>query len=301
MKFVQKVPPMFLVLLAVLLWSTGGIFIKLTDLNAFAVNAGRSFLAALVVALFTYKRGLRLDKFTVITSLLYAGTLSCFVYATKATYAANAIFLQYTAPVYVLILSPFILKERFRFLDLLTVVLCLIGMSMFFLEAKSAAPTAPNIFLGNIAALLSGLFFGLYLVLLRHKSSLKQPNAAISVFYGNLMVVFVMLPFIIQELPRPNLKDVLAVSFLGIFQIGFAYIFFTEGIRKGVRALDASIIGFIEPLLNPFWVFLFLGEVPSSWALIGGLIIVSAVIFHTIIFTSSSRISNSQSTNLPAN
>ncbi|GIU81034.1 MAG: EamA/RhaT family transporter [Acidobacteria bacterium] len=282
MRFADKLSPTGLVLLAVLLWSTGGIFIKLTDLNAFAVNAGRSFLAALVVAVFTYKKGLKLEKFTILTSLLYAGTLSCFVYATKTTYAANAIFLQYTAPVYILLLSPFILKEKFKAVDLITVVLCLIGMSLFFFENQPETSTAPNVFLGNLVGLLSGLFFGLYFIFLRHPKSLKNPNTAISVFYGNLLVVLMMMPFIVQDLPKPDLKDILAIFFLGVFQIGLAYIFFTEGIARGVRSLDASIIGFVEPLLNPVWVFIFLGEVPSKWALVGGLVIIATVAFHTI-------------------
>ncbi len=123
-----KFPPIALVLSAVLLWSTGGLFIKLTTLDAFAVNLGRSFFAAITVAIFTYRKGLRLDKFTFLSSLLYAGTLTCFVYANKTTTAANAIFLQYTAPVYILIFAPYILKEKFRFADLITVAICLAGM-----------------------------------------------------------------------------------------------------------------------------------------------------------------------------
>ncbi len=108
---------MMLIVLAVLLWSTGGLFIKLTTLDAFSVNLGRSLFAAITVAVFTYKKGLRLDKFTLLSAFLYAGTLSCFVYANKTTTAANAIFLQYTAPIYILILAPFILKEKFRVSD----------------------------------------------------------------------------------------------------------------------------------------------------------------------------------------
>ena len=134
-----RFPPITLIVLAVLLWSTGGLFIKWTTLDAFSVNAGRSLLAALTVAVFTYKKGLKLNKFTLLTAFLYAGTLSCFVYANKTTTAANAIFLQYTAPIYILILSPFILKERFRLFDLVTVVLCLAGMSLFFLEPQNSA------------------------------------------------------------------------------------------------------------------------------------------------------------------
>ena len=280
----SKFPPIILVLLAVLLWSTGGLFIKMTTLDAFAVNAGRSFLAAITVAIFTYKKGLKLDKFTLLSAFLYAGTLSCFVYANKTTTAANAIFLQYTAPIYILILSPFILKEKFRYADLITVVFCIAGMSLFFLEAPSAAenPLATDVFVGNLAALLSGAFFGLYFIFLRHPRALANRNPALSVFYGNILVVLLMIPLLAHNPPAPNGNDVSAILFLGVFQIGVAYILFTKGVAEGVRSLDASIIGFVEPLLNPVWVYLFAGEKPSDWALLGGAIIIAAVAGHTI-------------------
>jgi drug/metabolite transporter (DMT)-like permease len=277
-------PPIALVLSAVLLWSFGGLFIKFTTLDAFAVNAGRSFFAAITVAVFTYKKGLRLDRFTLLSSLMYAGTLSCFVYANKMTTAANAIFLQYTAPIYILILAPFVLKEKFRATDFVTVVVCLAGMSLFFLEPQNAAnKLASNIYLGNIAALASGVFFGVYFILLRHPRSLSIKNPALSVFYGNILIVLLMVPVLFHN-PPTNISsnDFLAILFLGIFQIGVAYILFTNGIAKGVRSLDASIVGFIEPLLNPIWVFLFLGEKPSKWAIVGGAVIVAAVVFHTV-------------------
>ena len=275
--------PVVFVVFAVLLWSTGGLFIKMTTLDAFAVNAGRSLFAAVTVAVFTYKKGLKLDRFTLLTSFLYAGTLSCFVYANKTTTAANAIFLQYTAPIYILILAPFVLKEKFRFRDLITVAVCIAGMSLFFLETPSEEnKLATNIFLGNIAALASGVFFGLYFLFLRHPRSLENRNPAISVFYGNILIVLFMLPLLANNPPAPNVTDALAILFLGVFQIGIAYLLFTKGIAEGVRSLDASIIGFIEPLLNPVWVFLFIGETPSKWAILGGAIIISAVIFHTI-------------------
>lgn len=277
-----KISPVIYVLVAVVLWSSGGLFIKLTTVDAFTVNAGRSLFAAITVAVFTFRKGLKPDKFTLLTSLLYAGTLSSFVFANKNTTAANAIFLQYTAPIYVLMFSPFILKEKFRFSDLITIVVCITGMSLFFLENQDSDNLlAPNVFLGNIAALLSGVFFGLFLILLRHPRSLVK-NPAISVFYGNLIIVLLMLPFLISNPPQPTLTDFGAIVYLGIFQIGIAYILFTNGIANGVRSLNASIIGFVEPLLNPVWVFLFVGEKPAGWAIFGGLIILSAVIFHTL-------------------
>ena len=278
----SKFPPIALILVAVLLWSTGGLFIKMTTLDAFAVNAGRSLLAAITVAVFTRRQGLRLDKFTLLTSFFYAGTLTCFVYANKNTTAANAIFLQYTAPIYILLLAPFVLKEKFRFADLITVIICLAGMCFFFLEPQNAANRlAADVFTGNLAALLSGIFFGLYFVFLRHPRSLRK-NPALSVFYGNLMIVLLMLPFLLNNPPQPNGSDLAAILFLGVFQIGIAYILFTKGISQGVRSLDASIIGFVEPLLNPVWVFFFVGERPSVWAVVGGVIIILAVISHTL-------------------
>lgn len=277
-----KISPVILVLLAVMLWSTGGLFIKLTTVDAFTVNAGRSLFAAITVAIFTFRKGLKPDLFTLLTSLLYAATLSFFVYANKNTTAANAIFLQYTAPIYILVLSPFILKEKFRVSDLITVVVCLGGMSFFFLEEQNASNSlAPNVFLGNIAALLSGVFFGLYFILLRHPRSLSK-NPAISVFYGNLIIVLLMLPLLLNNPPNLDIKNLGAIAYLGIFQIGIAYILFTNGIAGGVRSLDASIIGFVEPLLNPVWVFVFVKEKPTIWAITGGVIILTAVIFHTL-------------------
>ncbi len=277
-------PPIAFVLLAVLLWSTGGLFIKATTLDAFAVNLGRSLFAAITVAIFTYRKGLKLDGFTLLTSFLYAGTLTCFVYANKTTTAANAIFLQYTAPIYILVLAPFILKEKFRPSDLITVIVCLAGMSLFFLETPGAENRlATDIFAGNIAALISGVFFGLYFILLRHPRSLENKNPAISVFYGNIIIVLLMIPLVLNNPPaQMSSNDILAILFLGIFQIGIAYVLFTKGIAGGVRSLDASIVGFVEPLLNPIWVFLILGERPNQWAILGGAIIIAAIVFHTV-------------------
>lgn len=278
----RTISPVFYVVIAVFLWSTGGLFIKLTSLDAFAVNLGRSFFAAIIIALFTYKKGLKLDLFTLFSSLLYAGTLTCFVYANKNTTAANAIFLQYTAPVYILILAPFVLKESFQIRDLITVVLCFAGMSLFFIESGGETPLAANIFAGNLAALISGVFFGVYILLLRHPRSLQR-NPAVSAFYGNLIVVLFMLPLIAGNPPQSvSLSDIGAIVYLGCIQIGVSYMLFTIGIARGVRSMDASIIGFIEPLFNPIWVFLFVGERPSRWAILGGAVIIFAVLLHTL-------------------
>jgi drug/metabolite transporter, DME family len=279
-KFLAKLSPVWLVVIAVLLWSSGGLLIKMTSVSGYEANLGRCFFAAITIAILTKFEALKADKFTFICSFFYVGALSFFAVANKMTTAANAIFLQYTAPIYILILAPFVLKEKFKIADLITVIVCLLGMSLFFIEDK-ASSLAPNPFLGNILGLLSGVSLGLYILMLRHPKAIKQ-NPASSVFYGNLFAILVMIPFILPEPSVWTSKDIFAVVILGVFQIGLAYFLFTLGVRKGVKSLDASIIGFIEPLLNPVWVFLQLGERPSSWAIIGGIAIISAVILHTL-------------------
>ncbi len=277
-----KFPPVTYVITAVLLWSSGGLLIKMTSVSGFEVNLGRCFFAAITIALLTKFKALKADKFTLLASVFYVGALSFFAVANKMTTAANAIFLQYTAPIYILIFAPVVLKEKFRFSDLLTVIVCIFGMTLFFVDSTpNANLTSESQFIGNILGLCSGVSLGGYILLLRHPKALKQ-NPASSVFYGNIFAIFVMLPFVVSKPSVWSGKDIFAVVMLGVFQIGLAYYLFTYGVSKGVRSLDASIIGFIEPLLNPVWVFLFIGETPSSWAILGGIIIISAVIFHTL-------------------
>lgn len=269
--------PVWLVVVAVLLWSTGGLFIKLTSLDAYQVTFFRSLLAAITVLIIARKDGLRINAFGILATLIYSTLLFLFVWATKHTTAANAIFLQYTAPIYILILAPFVIGEKFHVRDLATVVFCIAGMSLFFVGDLTIGDIQ-----GNIAALGSGIFLGLYIMLLRHPKAMGM-SGMITVIYGNFLLAIVTLPSGIAAIPTITLKDILAVGFLGVFQIGISYILFIKGVRMGTRPLDASIIGFIEPLLNPVWVFLFVGERPSNWAILGGAIIVATVLVHTLI------------------
>lgn len=269
-------PPVSLVLIAVFLWSTGGLFIKLTTLDAYQVTFFRSLLAAVTVLLLTRKNGLKIDAFGIFTSIIYALLLFLFVWATKKTTAANAIFLQYTAPIYILLLAPFVIGEKFHLRDLVTVVIVLSGMSLFFVGQLRLED-----YEGNIAALCSGIFLGLYIMLLRHPKA-DGFNPVIAVIYGNFLLALVNLPTGVSVIPSMTWMDWAAVTFLGVFQIGISYILFIKGVRGGTRPLDASLIGFIEPLLNPVWVFIFVGERPSQWAVLGGAIIITAIAAHTV-------------------
>src|SRR5882762_10329639 len=209
--------PLLLVLGAAILWSTGGLFIKATHLSAFELSFGRSLLAAVTIAIFTRKEGFGINPISAITSILYAALLILFVLATKLTTAANAIFLQYTAPAYVLVLEPLLYKEKFRRRDLITVTICVAGMSLFFV-----GKLRPQDVTGNLLALCSGVCFAFYFLLLRH-SSAREVNRASSVIYGNLLVVLVTAPASLAALQHLGLADAARISYLGVVQIGFAY------------------------------------------------------------------------------
>jgi drug/metabolite transporter, DME family len=265
------------VLAAALLWSTGGLFIKWTKISGLELSFFRSFFAIFVVAFFTRREGFGLNRVTALASGLYAVLLILFVLATKQTTAANAIFLQYTAPVYVLILEPLLYKEKFRLRDLLTVLICLGGMTLFFV-----GKLRPEDVEGNLMALASGFCFALYFLLLRHPKA-REVNRASSVIYGNSLAVLLTAPWGLAAISSLDRFDLVSVVYLGVIQIGLSYLLFTTAMANGVRSLDAGIVGYVEPVLNPVWVFLILGEKPSQWALLGGSIIILAVITHMFL------------------
>jgi drug/metabolite transporter, DME family len=271
------VPPLLFVFAAALLWSTGGLFIKWTSLSGLELSFCRSFFAAITVAIVTKHEGFGINRVTAFASGLYAVLLILFVMATKETTAANAIFLQYTAPVYLLILEPLIYKEKFRSRDLVTVLVCIAGMALFFV-----GQLRPQDVTGNLFALASGLCFALYFLCLRHPKA-REVNRASSVIYGNILAVILTAPWGLAAIPTLNLHDTLSVVYLGVVQLGIAYALFTVAMARGVRSLDAGIICYIEPVLNPVWVFLVIGEQPSRWALLGGAIIIVAVIVHMLL------------------
>jgi DME family drug/metabolite transporter len=274
--------PLLLVLGAAILWSTGGLFIKATHLSAFELSFGRSLLAAVTIAVLTRREGFGINKVTAITSILYAALLILFVAATKLTTAANAIFLQYTAPVYVLILEPVFYNEKFRRRDLTTVAACLVGMSLFFV-----GKLRPEDVSGNLLALASGVCFALFFLLMRH-SKARDVNRASATIYGNLISVVVCAPAFAGAVRRGiSPVDFACIAYLGIVQLGLAYLLFTSAMARGVRSIDASIIGYVEPVLNPLWVFLIIGERPSGWAIVGGVIIIVSVLIHMAIDTRS--------------
>ncbi len=261
------------VVIAALLWSTGGLFIKLITLNSLQLSFFRSLFAGLVILALFRKDALKFNKWSIMTGLFYAGVLVFFVMATKLTTAANAIFLQYTAPIYVLILEPLLLKTKFERVNLITIVFCFIGMALFFVGKLS-----PGDIEGNSFALVSGLCLtGMFLGMRKSGEDFKWST----IFYGNLFVAL-FTSFSMFEITTLSSSDLLMVGYLGIFQIGVAYVIFSYGINK-VEAIEASLLAMIEPVLNPVWVLIGYGETPSTFAIAGGVIIVAAIALRTVM------------------
>ncbi|MBN8546543.1 MAG: EamA family transporter [Ignavibacteria bacterium] len=267
------------VVIAALLWSTGGLFIKLISLNSIQLSFFRSFFAGLVILLLFRGKALKFNGWSLMTGLFYAGVLVFFVMATKLTTAANAIFLQYTAPIYVLILEPLLLKTKFERINLITIVFCFIGMALFFVGKLS-----PGDIEGNTFALISGLCLtGMFLGMRKSGEDYKWST----IFWGNFFVAL-FCAYSLFDMPALSTNDFLMVGYLGIFQIGIAYVIFSYGINK-VEAIEASLLAMIEPVLNPVWVLIGYGETPSFYAIIGGVIIVLAIALRTLMIEKRRR------------
>jgi DME family drug/metabolite transporter len=267
---------------AAILWSSGGLLIKAVSLDALGVTMWRALFAAVAIALLgraPFPRPWQTSRLGWALALSYAATLLLFVSGTKLTTAANAIFLQYTAPLYALFLSAILLKERPTKIELITVAVALGGMCLFFVGRIEPRDTA-----GNLCAISSGVAMAFLFVLLRMPGCTAEMRPQ-SMVLGNLLLVVglgvVNLARRDMALFTPDLPDLAGLAFLGIIQIGLAYVLFGYGIAR-VRAVEALLIGMIEPVLNPVWVFLVLGEAPGWWAVVGGAVIVVAVTGRTI-------------------
>jgi DME family drug/metabolite transporter len=268
-----------LVALAALLWSSSGLFIKVLPLGALQIAFARSLVAALAMAAVVQLRGGRPfpwpDGLSLVCALSYAGVLILFVAATKLTTAANAIFLQFSAPIYLVFLEPWVTGRALRGRDLAAVGLCLGAMGLFFV-GKLGAGTL----LGNLLGVISGLclaLFSLTLKLQRERRPGVDPISAI--ILGNLLVAAFCAPIALRGF-SPSLPQAGILLYLGLFQIGLAYLLFNAGMRH-LSATAAVVTGTLEAVLNPVWVFLGVGERPSPWALLGGMLILATICWYT--------------------
>jgi drug/metabolite transporter (DMT)-like permease len=253
-----------------ILWSIGGAFIKSVEWNPLAIAGARSGIAAVFLLLVLGRPKIRLSWPLIGAAVSTASCMLMFVSATRLTTAANAVVLQYLAPLHVAILAPKFLGEPTKGRDWIALTLALGGMTLFFWGDVS-----PQGQLGIFLALGSSVAFaGIPLFLRKLGDSGGQTEA---VLLGNALLAAVCAPFYFQggATGYPDLKGVGALLILGVIQTGLAYYIYTKAVRH-VRALPAMLIPIIEPILNPLWVFLFIGERPSSQALVGGAIVLGA-------------------------
>jgi drug/metabolite transporter, DME family len=279
---------------AAALFSTGGAAIKAADFHGWQIASFRSGIAALALLLLTRAGGQ--DRGTSppedwigrwqrwgpvgLVGVAYAACLVLFVLANRLTTAANTIFLQSTAPLYILFLAPWLLNEPIRRRDLGYMVAVGMGLLLFFVGVEQPAMTAPDPERGNLVALASGFCWALAVCGLRWLSADDRRGTPLAaVISGNLTAFLVVLP---MALPVGShaIGDWLLILYLGVFQIALAYVFVTRAIHA-IPALEASMILLLEPVLNPLWAWAIQGETPGGWALLGGAIILGATMFRS--------------------
>ncbi len=263
---------LILLVLSAFFWSLGGVLIKKVQLHPVAIAGWRSAIAFAVLIIWSGKP--RFDKSLAQWGggVAFTGNMFSFITATKMTTAANAILLQYTAPAYIAVFGIWFLKERPRPADWLVIAVVLGGMTLFFLDRLSFSGLW-----GNAMGIVAGITFAWMILFFRKQ---KDSNPLMSVILGNGMTALIALPVIFQH--WPGIHDWMWLFLLGTVQTAVPYILYTIAIRH-VTALVGALVPVFEPLLNPAWALLFLGEVPGAWAMVGGALILVAVTSRAII------------------
>ncbi len=270
---IRKRSSVLFVFLASVCFSTGGLFIKLIPWSALAINGARNLIGSLVIGLYLLatRRRLVFSRRVLIGALSLIGVTTLFAIANKLTTAANAIVLQFTAPVFVILLMAVLYRQRPSRADLITCFLVLLGVVLFFVDGLQAGN-----WLGNAAAVLSGLCYaGVFMM-----NTGKDADPISSCFLGQLAAGLILTPlcFLETDFSPPTLA---AVAALGIIQVGGAYILFSIGIQH-TPPITASLITGMEPILNPLWVALFYGERVTPLSVIGSVIVFCSIMGYNL-------------------
>lgn len=260
----------FQILLCAALWSTAGIFMKWIPWSGFVIASFRSLLSGGVMVAFMAVNHFRfrINKRTLFGGISLAGTMLLFSVANKMTTAANAIVLQYTSPIWIVLLSAAFLHKRFHKADMIAVALAFFGIALFFADGLGAGNTA-----GNLVALGAGLSFGCYYISLGEGTEDERTSA---VLVANIITFLIGLPFVATTQPQFDSVSVSLIIFLGIFQLGIPYVLLAHA-SGWCPPLVCSLLGALEPLLNPVWVAIFDGEMPGALALVGGVIVIATI------------------------
>jgi len=272
---ISNLGPLYIVIAAIF-WSFGGLLGKLIPWSGLTIAALRGIFAAITIAIYRRNYRFKFNKPILLAGLSLTITTILFMLANKMTSAANAIVLQYTSPVFIILLTLIIYKQKPRKRDIFAIIGVIIGISIFFFDQFKSGN-----YYGDLIALASGLSFAAVFF------ANKLPNASPidATYLGNLLSIFI-LPFIFFDqsfISNQSPTIWLYIILMGVFQLGFGYIFFSLGIKQ-TAATTSSIIATLEPILNPFWVFLILGEIPTPLAIVGGLIVLITVsVYNTIV------------------
>ena len=263
-----------LLLATAVMWSLGGVLVKSIEWPSMAKAGARSAIGCLVLLAWLRKPKFTWSAAQIGAAVAYAATVTLFIVANDRTTAANTIFLQYTGPIYVALLSPWLLGERTQRSDWFCIAIALAGIALFFRDQFS-----PRGLSGIFAALGSGLSYGTMIVLLRKE---RDASPASALLLGNLITAACGLPFAIGH-PLPASQAGMLVV-LGVVQLGLPYLLFSIAIQR-VTALEAVLLPMLEPILNPLWVALAQGEIPGRWSLAGGALVLGAVIMRGWVAT----------------
>lgn len=263
-----------MMLIASILFATGGILCKLIPWSPLAINGVRNLLGGLLIGayLLATHHKLKFNLKILFGAICMCGVTTLFIVANKLTTAANAIVLQYTAPIWIILLSVLILKKKPHAREIITILVVLVGIVLFFIDGIGAGNTW-----GNIAAVVAGVFYaGLFLL-----NSLPGADALSALFIGQLGTGIILSPLVIKETDF-SAVPIIAVVALGIFQVGLAYIFFNLA-TSHTSPVTASIINGVEPILSSVLVAVFWGEMLTPLSLIGAVIVVAAILIYNIL------------------
>jgi drug/metabolite transporter (DMT)-like permease len=261
----------FLIATAIL-WSSAGLLIKMISWNPIAIAGMRSAIATLVLLVFLRRPHLTWSSAQIGGALAYTVTVILFVLANKLTTAANAILLQYTSPIFVALLGAWFLGERATRLDWTTIFVVIGGMTLFFLDDLTTGGLW-----GNVCAIASGGTFACFVLFMRKQ---KNDSPLESVFLGNILTALIGFPFMFEAMPSAS--SWVGLILAGVIQLGLSQVLYAAAI-KHVAALEAILISVVEPILNPVWVLLVMGEAPGPWALLGGLVVLVSVTIRYVV------------------
>ncbi|MBE6046258.1 MAG: DMT family transporter [Clostridiales bacterium] len=268
----RKNRAMLLMVITAAMWSLGGIFIKLISWSPFLIAGIRSGISGSIMAMYmaaTHTR-FKLNKYSVLAGVGLAFSATLFTIANKLTTAANAIVLQYTAPIFILIISALFFKQKMQKQDVLVVCITMGGMVLFFLDQLS-----PGNMLGNVFGILAGIFLAQMFVMVGRGGD-DDATRMSGIMIAHVLTLLIGLPIGIPQTTEIAAIEIVYVIILGVFQLGIPYVLYGIASRD-CPPLACSLIGMLEPLLNPVWVAIFIGEVPGPFALVGAVIIIATV------------------------